>query len=181
MSRKYKFLNPEGLYFLSFATVNWIDVFVNPIYCDIIVESLTYCKNSKGLELFYWCIMPTHIHLIIRAKQNNPQQVLGMFKEYTSKQIIKEIANNTQELRKESLLQMFNKAGSKSSNVNHYQFWQHDNRPIELWSKEVIQQKVEYLHNNPVKANLVAEQWEWKYSSAIDYFGGKGLIELDYL
>ena len=64
MSRKYKFHNKEGLYFVSFATVYWIDVFTCARYCDIIVDSLTYCRKNLGMELYCWCIMPSHVHLI---------------------------------------------------------------------------------------------------------------------
>jgi putative transposase len=181
MSRKYKFHNKEGLYFVSFAVVYWIDVFVRPLYNDILVESLIYCKNNLGLELYCWCIMPSHVHLIFRAKENNPDVVLGRFKEYTSKQMVKAINENLQESRKDWMLWMFKRAGSKSSNVKSCQFWQHNNKPIELWSAEVINQKADYLHNNPVAAGFVSEAWHWKYSSAIDYSGGKGLIEIDDL
>lgn len=86
-----------------------------------------------------------------------------------------------QESRKEWLLWMFERAGSKRSNVRNNQFWQHDNRPIALWSAEVIDQKANYLHNNPVVAGFVNEPHEWRYSSAIDYSGGRGLIEIAYL
>jgi len=181
MSRKYKFHNKEGLYFVSFARVYWIDVFVRPLYCDILVESLIYCKDNLGLELYCWCIMPSHVHLIFRAKEHNPDVLLGRFKEHTSKQIVKAIRANSQESRREWMLWMFERAGSKSSNVKGSQFWQHNNKPIELWSVEVIEQKADYLHDNPVVAGFVNEAWHWKYSSATDYSGGKGLIEIDYL
>ncbi|WP_316785932.1 REP-associated tyrosine transposase [Pedobacter frigiditerrae] len=181
MSRKYKFHNKEGLYFVSFATVNWIDVFVRPLYCDILVDSLNYSKPNLGLELYCWCIMPSHVHLIFRAKDNNPDKILGRIKEYTSKQLVKAIRENGQESRKEWMLWMFERAGSKSSNVKGMQFWQHNNQPIELWSAEVIEQKADYLHNNPVVSGFISEPWHWKYSSAIDYSGGKGMIDIEYL
>ena len=180
MSRKYKFLNKEGLYFVSFATVNWIDVFVRPMYSDIVIQSIIYCKSNLGLELYCWCIMPSHVHLIFRAKENDPDILIGRFKEHTSKHIVKAIESNTQESRKEWMLWMFKRAGAKSSNVQQSQFWQHNNRPIELWSPAVIEQKAEYIHNNPVVAGFVTEASHWQYSSAIDYSGGKGLIEIDY-
>ena len=85
MSRKYKFHNTAGMYFVSFATINWIDVFVREDYFNVVVESLGYCRANLGMELFCWCIMPSHVHLIFRAKENNPSQVLGRFKEHTSK------------------------------------------------------------------------------------------------
>ena len=181
MSRKYKFYNKEGLYFVSFATINWIDLFVREQYFTIVVESLDYCRKNKGMEIYCWCIMPSHIHLIIRAKENNPDAVLGKFKEYTSKKLQKEIEGNQQESRREWMLKTMEQAGQKSSNVKNRQLWQHHNKPIELWSPEVIDQKVDYIHNNPVEAGFVAEPWHWKYSSAVDYSGGKGLLEIDFI
>lgn len=181
MSIKYKFHNKEGLYFVSFATVNWIDVFTRPVYNDIVLDSLTYCKKNLGLQLYCWCIMPSHIHLIFSTMDNNPDVLLGRLKEHTSKHIVKAIQKNIQESRKEWLLWMFKRAATKSSNVANYQFWQHNNKPIELWSASVIEQKADYIHNNPVEAGFVTEPWHWKYSSALDYCDGKGLIEIDYL
>ncbi|WP_042720403.1 transposase, partial [Flavobacterium sp. B17] len=174
MSRKYKFLNKEGLYFVSFATVYWIDVFIRPIYTQIIIDSLIYCQKNLGMDIYCWCIMPSHVHLIYGAKNNNPEVILGRFKEYTSKKVVAEIVSNIQESRKEWMLWMFERAASKSSNVSGRQFWQHDNRPIELWSAHVIEQKADYIHNNPVEAGFVVEAHHWQYSSAIDYAGGKG-------
>lgn len=52
MSRKYKFHNKEGLYFISFATVYWIDVFTREEYFNTIVESLQFCKANKGMEIY---------------------------------------------------------------------------------------------------------------------------------
>lgn len=181
MSRKYKFRNPEGLYFVSFAKVYWVDVFVRPVYCEVLVDSLKYCQEKLGLQLYCWCIMPSHVHLIFGARDGNPSVLLGRFKEFTAKKIIKSMRENPQESRREWMLWMFERAGSKSSNVSRYQFWQHHNRPIELFSNEMIDQKAEYLHQNPVVAGFLEEAHYWKYSSAIDYSGGKGLIQVEYL
>lgn len=181
MSRKHKFHNKEGLYFVSFATVNWIDVFVREQYMAIVVDSLNFCKQNLGLQIFCWCIMPSHLHLIIRATGRNPEIVLGRFKEFTSKSIQKAIELEVKESRKEWMLWMFRRAGKRSSNVSNRQFWQHHNKPIELWSNEVIDQKVDYIHLNPVVAGFVVSPEDWKYSSAIDFAGGKGQIELNAL
>ncbi|MEM9830295.1 MAG: transposase [Bacteroidota bacterium] len=181
MSRKYKFYNEEGLYFVSFATVYWIDVFIRDEYFQTIVSSLDYCRKHKGLEIYCWCIMPSHIHLVFRASEGNPSTLLGKFKEFTSKQIMNQIKKNAKESRKDWLLWMFERAGAKSSNVKHHQFWRHDNKPIELWSAKVIDQKVNYIHMNPVAAGFVSEPAHWKYSSALDYSGGNGLLAIDYI
>ncbi len=179
MSRKYKFYNKEGLYFVSFATVNWIDLFVRAEYCSIIINSLDYCRKEKGLEIYCWCVMTSHVHLIIRAKEKNPEKVLGRFKEFTAKKLIKVIEEHQQESRKEWMIWMFRRSGLKSSNVSGLQLWQHHNKPVELWSAEVIKQKADYIHFNPVEAGFVIEPWHWKHSSAIDYMGGKGLLKID--
>jgi hypothetical protein len=103
--------------------------------------------------------------------------ILGDFKRFTSRVIVKAITDNPRESRKEFLLEQFSKAAKKSSNVNKYQFWRHDNKPIELWSNKVIFEKLNYIHNNPVDEGLVQYPEEYMYSSAKDYRGEKGLLD----
>jgi REP element-mobilizing transposase RayT len=180
MSRKYKFHNKEGLYFVSFATVYWMDVFVREEYVNVLTDSLSYCRDNKGMEIYAWCILSSHVHLVFRAKNNNPGDLLKEFKTYTSKKLQKLINDNPQESRKEWLLWMMERAGKKNSNIKNRQFWQQHNKPIELWSSSVIEQKIDYIHYNPVEAGFVIEPHHWKYSSAIDYSGGKGMINIDF-
>ena len=177
MSRNYKFHNPEGIYFVSFAVVEWIDVFTRNEYKNILLESLEYSQKEKGMEIFAWCIMTNHVHLVFRSvKGQKPELLLGDIKRYTSKAIVKAIKENPRESRKEWLLEQFKKAGAKSSNVNKYQFWRHDNKPIELWSNKVIDEKINHIHNNPVEGGLVFKAEDYVYSSAIDYAGEKGIL-----
>jgi len=178
MSRNYKFHNPEGLYFVSFAVVNWLDVFTKNMYKDIVLESLQYSQREKGMEIIAWCIMSNHVHLIFRSVNGiKPEQLLGDIKRFTNRKIVKAIKENPKESRREFLLEAFSEAAEKSSNVKHYQFWRHDNKPIELWSNRVIFEKISYIHNNPVEAGLVFRPEDYKYSSAVDYSGGIGLLE----
>ncbi len=181
MSGKYKFHNPKGLYFVSFAVVYWIDLFVRDEYCQILIGSLDYCQRNLGMVVYCYCLMPSHVHLIFRAENDNPAEILGRFKEFTSKQVQKAILENNQESRKEWMLWMMERAASKSSNVTGKQLWQHHNKPIELWSNEVIDQKVTYIHMNPVESGFVDEAEQWRYSSARDYAGMRGLLEIKFL
>uniref|UniRef100_UPI0026244F7D transposase n=1 Tax=uncultured Tenacibaculum sp. TaxID=174713 RepID=UPI0026244F7D len=121
MSRNYKFYNKEGLYFVSFATVYWIDVFVRQIYLDILVDSVNYCRTKKGMELYCYCFMPSHLHFIFRSTNNDPSGLLRDFKKYTSKKIMASIEENPQESRKEWLLWMFKRAGRKNATITKYQ------------------------------------------------------------
>ncbi len=173
MSLKHKFYNVDGAYFVTFAVKDWADVFIRSVYKNILVESLAYCQKNKGMELFAWCIMSSHVHLIIRAKEGFLlQNILRDYKTYTSKAVLKAIEENPQESRKEWLLPMFET--SKSTR----QFWQQGNHPIELWSNKVIYQKLNYLHQNPVEEGIVFSPEQYVYSSAMDYADGKGLLDV---
>lgn len=172
MSRRYKFHNEEGVYFVSFAVKDWIDVFTRNEYKDILVESLGYCQQHKGLEIFAWCIMTNHVHLIIRSKEGFLlQNIMRDFKRHTSKKVVESIKENPQESRKEWLLEKF-----EAKEGIH--FWGTDNHPIELWNNNVIHQKMNYLHQNPVEEGLVFRAEQYVYSSAIDYAGEKGLLDI---
>ena len=178
MSRNYKFHNPDGAYFISFAVVEWLDVFTRNEYKDIFLESLAYSQENKGMEIYAWCIMANHVHLIFRSiNGQKPELLIGDLKRFTSNKIVKAIIDNPRESRKDWLLEQFQKAVSKSSNVNKHQFWRHDNKPIELWSNKVIFEKINYIHNNPVEEGLVYNPEDYVYSSARDYSGEKGILK----
>ena len=179
MSRNYKFHNKSGLYFVSFATVNWIDVFTRQVYFDVLADSVKYCRAEKGMELYAYCFMPSHCHLVFRSANNDPSGLLRDFKRHTSKKVIEAIENNPQESRKEWLLWLFERAGKKNATTTKYQFWQHNNKPIELWSDHVIKQKIDYIHNNPVLTGFVTNAVDWKFSSARNFEDDNTILEID--
>ncbi len=181
MSRNYKFHNPSGLYFVSFATVNWIDLFTRQVYFDVLEESITYCRAKKGMELYAYCFMPSHVHLMFRSAKDEPSELLRDFKKYTSRKLIEAISNNPQESRKGWMLWMFERAGNKNATTSKYQFWQQHNQPIELWSPKVIKQKLDYIHNNPVESGFVTDLVDWKYSSARNFQDDHTVLEIDDL
>ena len=141
MSTQYKFHNPQGIYFITFAVVEWIDVFSRMEYRDILVQSIRHCQENKGLNLHAWVIMSNHVHLVASVKENNKLGfVLRDMKKWTSVEIVNAIENNPQESRKRWMLWLFRSNGEENpQNVNH-QFWQQDNHPIELYSEDVMRQ-----------------------------------------
>jgi putative transposase len=183
MSTKYKFNDPEGIYFVSFAVVGWIVVFTRQVYRDILLESLIFCRKEKGLMIHAWLIMSNHVHLIISRKGNQKlEDIMRDMKKYSAYRILKEIKESSTESRKEWMLYLFAKAGKQNSNNTNYQFWRQDNHPIELdFHSNMFEQKLNYLHENPVEAGLVKKASDYLYSSAIDYEEGKGLLEIDVL
>lgn len=179
MSRKYKFHQPEGIYFVSFATVNWIDVFSRRLYKDILVESINYCISHKGLQVYAWVIMSNHIHMVVSSNEVPIEDIFRDMKKHTSKSILQAIEENPQESRKEWMLWMFERAGKKNSNNSKYQFWQQHNQPEELSTKAfAIDQAIDYIHDNPVQSGFVNRAEDFPYSSAIDFAGGKGLVAI---
>jgi REP-associated tyrosine transposase len=126
--------------------------------------------------------MNNHVHLIASAsKENNLSDILRDLKKFTSKKILLEIKEGIQESRKKWMLWLFKSAGRKNSNNRNYQFWQQDNRPIELSTNEMIDQRLEYIHMNPVKAGIVYEPEHFIYSSSMDYAGRKGLVDIEII
>lgn len=181
MSRKYKFNDNTRLFFVPFAVVYWIDVFVRNEYRQILLDSLQYCQHNKGLDVYAWCIMISHVHLIIGSETNQLSHIMRDFKSDTSRSIRQCIEEHDSESRKEWMLWMMKRAGIKNSNNKDWQLWQQDSHPIELFTIEITKQKLDYLHLNPVVFGFVIKAEEYVYSSAIDYYGGKGLLDIRLL
>ena len=132
------------------------------------------------MEIYEYCIMPSHINFIFRSAEADPSGLIRDFKGFTSRKMLKTIEENAQESRKEWMLWMFEKAGKKNSNVKNRQFWQQNNKPIELWSLKVFEQKLNYIHNNPVISGFVTNPIDWKYSSARNYGNNDDtILEID--
>lgn len=170
MSRKFRFDDPDGIYFLSISTVFWIDIFTRREYKDILIDSLKHCTKEKGLILFAYVIMSNHIHLIVQTEEDaaSISNTIRDFKKYTAMQIIKCLKENYAESRREWILWMMKKAGERNGNNSNYQFWQQNNHPIKL-NGQWIDEKLEYIHQNPVEAGWTAEPHEYFYSSARNY------------
>ena len=180
MSEKYKFLDPEGLYFTTTTTVGWIDVFTRPEFKQIVIDSLRYCQNEKGLVIYGWCLMTSHLHMIVRTEKEPLPRIMGDFKKFTSSALIKAI-DQTGESRREWMLRLFGEEADSLRRIVNYKVWQDGNHPILLTKRKFSRQRLEYIHNNPVVEEIVSEPAHYLYSSARDYEGRKGLIEIELL
>ena len=181
MSSKYKVYNTRAPHFITSTVVGWIDALSREEYKEIILDSLRFCQEQKGLQIHAWVIMNNHLHLIVSAGETTElPAIIRDFKKFTSRKLIEAITNNVQESRKEWMLNMFRFAGGSNNNNETYQFWQHEYHPIELDNTEKFDQRMNYLHENPVRAGIVWEAQHYKYSSAIDYYEQKqGLLSLN--
>ncbi|MBN1415131.1 MAG: transposase [Bacteroidales bacterium] len=181
MSEKYKVLNPEGIYFVTFTVIDWIDLFTRPAYKQIISDSLKYCVQNKGLIIYAYVLMPSHLHLIVSSSKGYAlSETIRDFKKYTSKKLIQCI-KECSESRKEWILGKFSFAASRIKRGENYKLWQDGFHPVELETNKMINQRLDYLHNNPVEDEIVENPEEYLYSSARNYCGRIGLIEVSVI
>jgi len=178
----YKIVNQDGLHFITCTVVGWVDVFTRKIYRDIIIESLAYCISNKGLIVYEYVIISNHLHLIVRTNEGiKMSDVLRDFKKYTSKEILKLIIGSNVESLQEWMLRLFKYYAKYIKNNKRYQFWKRDNRPIELSTPKWINQKLDYIHNNPVNAGLVNAPEDYVYSIASNYYTGERVLKVELL
>lgn len=144
------------------------------------IESMQYCRSNKGLQIGAYVIMPNHIHSIWTATNNNLSDIIRDFKTYTSKAITSSIEAEP-ERRRDWLLYMFRFYASRTAANDNFKVWTGNNHPEELHSESFLRTKLNYIHDNPVRGGLVAEPSHYLYSSAANYEGKKGLMEIDFL
>jgi len=178
-SENFRIGDPNAVYFLTFTVTDWIDVFTRLSYRNIIVDSLDYCRKNKGLRLYAWCLMTNHLHLVCRVEA--PFQMtdfLRDYKKFTAKAVLNEI-EHLPESRRDWMLYRFEYAGKYDQRIEKYRFWQDKSHPIELSSNEMIDQRIHYIHENPVRTGLVATAEDYLFSSARNYAGLTAVIDID--
>ncbi len=183
MARKgYVIHNQQAVHYLTFTVVGWIDIFTRQSYRDIMIESLKYCQREKGLHLHAFVIMSNHVHLIVSIDEGfTLSGFIRDCKKFTSKKIISEIENSGVESRRQWILHQFKYYASLHTRNETYQLWEQDNHPIELVTPAFTQQKIDYIHQNPVTAGLVYRAEDYIYSSASNYADLDQIIEVDCL
>ncbi len=175
MSRDtYKIYEKEYPYFITFTIVGWLPLFSNPKITQIILDSLHFRQNiSKEFKIYAFVIMENHIHLIIKGDEL--AKTIASLKSYTAKQII-EYYKEHKHLETLSKLEYYKK-NFKSD--QKYQFWQDGYHPVQMSNRNIMLQKIEYIHNNPIKRGYVREAVHWINSSASNYFGmGENVLDV---
>jgi putative transposase len=178
---RYLIADQNALYFLTFTVVDWVDVFTRKEHKLTIVDSLKYCIQEKGLTLYAWCLMSNHIHLIVRAREGHElSAIIRDFKKFTAKKIIQAIREEP-ESRRDWMLYRFAYAGKYMQRIKEYKFWKDGSHAIELNDNRLMEQKLEYIHMNPVTAMIVEEPEHYWFSSARDYAGQRGLVACELI
>lgn len=178
---RYRIADQNAIYFITSTVTNWVDIFTREYYREIIVDSLNYCITHKGLTIYSWVVMSNHIHLVCQV--DGPLGMSGFlrdFKKFTSKAIVKAI-HEIPESRRDWILNNFAFEVLKTGRAREFKLWQDGNHAIEIDASIDIWQKIYYTHNNPVKAGIVDHPEAYLYSSARDYAGMKGLVNVSLI
>ena len=175
-----KLINPNGLTFITLTIVSWIDLFTRVAFADIVLDSLRYCQKDKGLNVYAYVIMPSHLHLIVNTENSRGlAPIIQSFKSYTAKQILAALKDKSVlESRKDWLLSHFAHQANLARFNRQHQVWKAGYHPFALYSPKMCRQKLHYIHQNPVSARIVAEPTHYLHSSASNYAYGKGILEV---
>ena len=152
--------------------IDWVDLFTRPVYKEVIIDSLNFCIKNKSLVVYAYCIMPSHIHLIAASTREPLDEIIRDLKKFTSKALVKMI-QETPESRREWLLNKFSFAAKRLKGGVNYKLWQDGFHPLELASNKMIDQRFDYVHNNPVVEAYVYSPEQWVYGSAAFYISNE--------
>jgi REP element-mobilizing transposase RayT len=180
MSDSYKISDPHGVYFLTFQIVDWVDIFSRKLYRDIVVDSLNYCIEHKCLKVTAWVIMTNHVHAIMHSEEKELGDIVRDFKAHTARQILSHVETGI-ESRQVWMKHVFEFNARQHQRNEKQQLWTHENHAVFLEPAlpEMMQSRLNYIHQNPVRAGWVREAEHYLYSSAVDYAGKKGLVKIE--
>lgn len=162
-------------HFLTCTTVNWIPLFSKPELAQIILESLRFLLSKQRLTLHGYVLMENHLHLI--ASADNLSKEIGNFKSFTARSMIDWLIQN----QSKHILALLKASKQAYKKEQDYQLWQEGFHPKVISNEEMLRQKLEYIHNNPVKRDYVDEPAHWRYSSYRNYMGKEALLEIDLI
>jgi len=170
---RYKIYEPTHPHFITCTILHWIPIFTNKDSVDIVINSLKYLQKSDNLKIYSYVILENHLHLI--ASSNDISKTIKKFKSFTAKELLKLLKEKNVKTILDQLA--FYKKAHKIH--TQYQVWQEGFAPKLIQSEKMMIEKIEYIHNNPVKRGYIEEAHHWRYSSARDYLGIKGLIDIE--
>ncbi|MDR2653409.1 MAG: transposase [Prevotellaceae bacterium] len=177
MSTGYEIKEQDKLHYVTFQVVHWVDVFTRRMYRDIVIDCLAFCQKNKGLEIFAYVIMSNHIHLLIRNEQKELSKTIREIKSYTAKKILESVQTEN-ESRSEWLLNIFEFSSKRHKRNEKYQLWTHENHSELIYSEKFIEQKINYIHENPVRSGIVTKAEDYLYSSARNYAELENVLDI---
>ena len=169
---RYKITEATSPHFLTNTIVNWIPVFTRPDSVQIILDSFSYMQNNHDLKIYGYVILENHLHWIGQAEDLGKE--VARFKAYTAKRLVNYLA----EAGQQKILQQFAFYKKAYKTDRQHQVWEEGSHPQLIQNEQMLRQKLDYIHFNPVKRGYVDKPEHWRYSSARNYSGGEGLVDV---
>jgi len=157
-----------------------MDVFVRPVYKEVIIKALNHFTDTQGLVIYAWCLMTSHIHLLVKTREGNcPAYFERDFKKFTTPEIIKALEMEM-DPRKEWIMQRFEEFGKSLKKIEKFHLWQSCSSPLHIDSDQphLLLERIDHIHENPVRERIVELPENYLFSSARDYAGLKGLVKV---
>jgi putative transposase len=165
MRSRYRVKEQERAHFVTSTIVDWLPVFHSQPCCDILAGALAYCQREKGLRLHAWVIMENHFHAVVQTETDSLPRIMADLKKFTAGKILSQIATE----QKTWLSDLFAARKAVHKTLSTFQVWQEGYHPQAIYSDQVMQQKIDYIHANPVRRGWVASPEHWRYSSAHEW------------
>jgi REP element-mobilizing transposase RayT len=169
---RYRFYENEYPYFMTCTIVGWLPVFTRPEAVQILFDSWGFLRTEKDFRLYGYVVLENHLHLIASAPRLSG--AMQSFKMYTARQIIDLLKTH----RATVLLRQLRTLKHRHKTQSEYQVWEEGSKPKQIGDDEMMLQKLEYIHSNPVKRGYVDDPAHWRYSSARNYAGLPGLTHV---
>ena len=169
-----------GCHYITLNVVDWVDVFIRPVYKQIIVHSLNHFSEHKGFNVYAWCLMTNHLHMIVSASDGHSlPEIEKELKKFTTQKILEDLSVEPPK-RLQWMLDRFENLSSVLGLTRKIQLWQNCTNPVFInpHKPEQLIEQIEYIHENPVRDRIVTTAEDYLYSSARDYAGMKGLVNL---
>ncbi|QTA80914.1 transposase IS200-like domain-containing protein [Desulfonema limicola] len=170
---RYRFIKNNQPHFLTCTIVNWLPLFGKPAIAGIVIDSLKFMYDNQRLKLYAYVIMENHLHMI--ASSDNLGKEIANFKSYSARKIIDFLT----ETKAMPVLRELSRHKLRHKTDRKYQFWQEGSHPQLIQNEEIMIQKIEYIHNNPLARGYVDDPIHWKYSSARNYMGHEAILTVE--
>ena len=175
MRSRYKFIHPNSTYFVTSTIVEWLPVFTRRVYFEIMIDTFRYCMHTKALKIYAYVLMDNHFHIMVAGP--NLSNIFRSIKRHSARRIVQQAEIDGRDWLLDCIRS--NKKTYKRDSLR--QVWQEGLHPKYILDNSMARQKINYIHQNPVKAGFVSRPENWRYSSAGNYLHGHGVMEVEVL
>ena len=170
---RYKMYEPTHPHFVTCTILHWLPIFTRKESVKIIIDSLKFLQEKDNLKLYAYVILENHLHMLVQS--DDLPKTMESFKKYTANRILKLL----KEENVKTLLEQFKFYKKAHKTDKEYQIWEEGYQPKLMQTDTMMRSKIKYIHENPVKRGYVDDATHWRYSSARDYDGVQGLVEIE--